>query len=92
MRIRKRHLVILRGLAISVAVLAAGTFALSTLLRDAASTTPPAQTRAAEPAAPLEGASHKPGTPATEGSSDPLVIREAHSDGGYSHSLDKGKE
>jgi hypothetical protein len=91
MRIRKQHLVILQGLAVSVAVLAASTFALSSLIRDAASTTPPAQARAADRAVPLEGASHKPGTPAIEAPADPLAIREAHSDGGYSYPLDSGR-
>jgi hypothetical protein len=82
MRIRKQHLVVIRGLAVSVAVLAAASFALSTVIRDAASTTPPPSERVSnEPRTPV--------TPATEGHADPLVIREAHSDGGYTYSLER---
>jgi hypothetical protein len=85
MKIRKQHLVVIRGLAVSAAVLAAASFALSTVIRDAASTTPPPPERVSnEPRTPAT-----PATPATEGHADPLVIREAHSDGGYTYSLER---
>lgn len=82
MKIRKQHLVVIRGLAVSAAVLAAASFALSTVIRDAASTTPPPPER-------VSNEPRTPATPATEGHADPLVIREAHSDGGYTYSLER---
>jgi hypothetical protein len=89
MRIGKQHLVVIRGLAISVAVLAAASFALSTLIRDAASTTPAPARPDDRAAAPAERSANRPGAPANEETSDPLVIREAHSDGGYTYSLER---
>ena len=77
-------------LVAAVAVAAAISLVLSTGIRHAASTTPVAPAAANDRAvAPAERVSDKPYKPALEGNtdsrgnSDPLVIREAHSDGGY---------
>jgi hypothetical protein len=92
MRIGKQHLVVVRALVVSVAVLAAAAFALSAVIRDAASTTPAPARADDRAAAPGERSANPPGTPADEGASDPLPIREAHSDGGYhSYPPESGK-
>jgi hypothetical protein len=69
----------LTGLAVSGAVF----FALSTSMREASPTVP----ARAEDRGMITGTQvlNEPRTPAIaiEGASDPLVIREAHSDGGY---------
>ena len=70
----------LTGLAVSGAVF----FALSTPMREASPTAPAAPARAEDRSMVSgEQVSNEPRMPAIDAVADSLVIREAHSDGGY---------